>query len=65
MVIRHDNGLTTVYGYLDRITVSEGSRVSKGDEIGRTGRLKNSDNCGIYFEVRKNVTPIDPLKVLD
>lgn len=65
VVIRHDNGLTTVYGYLDRITVSEGSRVSKGDEIGRTGRLKNSDNCGIYFEVRKNVTPIDPLKVLD
>lgn len=65
VVIRHDNGLTTVYGYLDRISVSEGSRVSKGEEIGRAGRLKNSDSCGIYFEVRKNVTPIDPLKVLD
>lgn len=65
VVIRHDNGLTTVYGYLDKITVSEGSRVSKGEEIGRTGRLKNSDNCGIYFEVRRNVTPIDPLKVLN
>lgn len=65
VVIRHDNGLTTVYGYLDKISVSEGSRVSKGEEIGRVGKLKNSDSCGIYFEVRKNVTPIDPLKVLD
>lgn len=65
VVIRHDNGLTTVYGYLDKISVSEGVRVSKGDEIGRAGRLKNSDSCGIYFEVRKNVTPIDPLKVLE
>ncbi|MCX7737957.1 MAG: LysM peptidoglycan-binding domain-containing protein [Hydrogenothermaceae bacterium] len=65
VVIRHDNGLTTVYGYLDKISVSEGVRVSKGDEIGRAGKLKNSDSCGIYFEVRKNVTPIDPLKVLE
>lgn len=65
VVIRHDNGLTTVYGYLDKISVSEGVRVSKGEEIGRAGRLKNSDSCGIYFEVRRNVTPIDPLKVLE
>lgn len=65
IVIRHDNGLTTVYGYLSNMTVSEGERVSKGGEIGKTGKLKNSENCGIYFEVRKNVTPLDPLKLLE
>ncbi|MEJ5172422.1 MAG: LysM peptidoglycan-binding domain-containing protein [Hydrogenothermaceae bacterium] len=65
VVIRHDNGLTTVYGYLDRLSVSEGMRVYKGESIGVVGKLKNSDTCGIYFEVRKNVTPIDPQKVLE
>lgn len=65
VVIRHDNGLTTVYGYLDRISVSEGSRIFRGEEIGKVGKLKNSDGCGIYFEVRKNLTPIDPLKLLN
>lgn len=65
VVIRHNNGLTTVYGYLDDVNVKEGKVVNKGDVIGRAGKLKNSDNCGIYFEVRKNVTPLDPMTVLE
>ena len=65
VVIRHNNGLTTVYGYLDSINVKEGRVVSKGEVIGTAGKLKNSDNCGIYFEVRKNVTPLDPMTVLE
>ncbi|MGC9080211.1 LysM peptidoglycan-binding domain-containing protein [Sulfurihydrogenibium sp.] len=65
VVIRHSNGLTTVYGYLDNVNVKEGKYVSRGEVIGTAGRLKNSDKCGIYFEVRKNVTPLDPLSVLE
>jgi len=65
VVIRHNNGLTTVYGYLDDISVREGKVVNRGDVIGKAGKLKNSDKCGIYFEVRKNVTPVDPLNILE
>jgi murein DD-endopeptidase MepM/ murein hydrolase activator NlpD len=65
VVIRHNNGLTTVYGYLDDISVREGKIVNRGDVIGKVGKLKNSDKCGIYFEVRKNVTPMDPLNILE
>ncbi|MFN3978496.1 MAG: LysM peptidoglycan-binding domain-containing protein [Sulfurihydrogenibium azorense] len=65
VVIRHNNGLTTVYGYLNSINVKEGRVVTKGETIGSAGKLKNSDNCGIYFEVRKNVTPLDPMTVLE
>jgi hypothetical protein len=39
--------------------------VNRGDVIGKAGKLKNSDKCGIYFEVRKNVTPVDPLNILE
>jgi murein DD-endopeptidase MepM/ murein hydrolase activator NlpD len=65
VVIRHSNKLTTVYGYLDDIFVREGNVVNTGDVIGKVGKLKDSDKCGIYFEVRKNVTPIDPLNILE
>lgn len=65
VVIRHNNGLTTVYGYLDDVKVKEGKSVSKGEVIGTAGKLKNADSCGIYFEVRKNVTPLDPISVLE
>lgn len=65
VVIRHNNGLTTVYGYLDDVNVKEGRVVTKGEVIGTAGKLKNSDSCGIYFEVRKNVTPLDPMTVLE
>jgi murein DD-endopeptidase MepM/ murein hydrolase activator NlpD len=65
VVIRHNNRLTTVYGYLDDISVREGEVVNRGDVIGKAGKLKNSDKCGIYFEVRKNVTPVDPLNILE
>lgn len=64
VVIRHENGFTTVYGYLDDIDVKIGQRVKKGDVIGKTGKIKDSDMCGLYFEVRKGITPIDPLAVL-
>ncbi|PMP63575.1 MAG: peptidase M23, partial [Sulfurihydrogenibium sp.] len=49
----------------DNVNVKEGKYVSRGEVIGTAGRLKNSDKCGIYFEVRKNVTPLDPLSVLE
>jgi len=65
VVIRHNNRLTTVYGYLDDISVREGKVVNTGDVIGKVGKFKDSDKCGIYFEVRKNVTPIDPLNILE
>jgi murein DD-endopeptidase MepM/ murein hydrolase activator NlpD len=65
VVIRHNNRLTTVYGYLDDMSVREGEVVNRGDVIGKAGKLKNSDKCGIYFEVRKNVTPVDPLNILE
>ncbi len=65
VVIRHSNKLTTVYGYLDEVDVKEGQVVSKGETIGRAGKLKNSDSCGVYFEVRENINPINPLNVLE
>ncbi|WP_457639595.1 LysM peptidoglycan-binding domain-containing protein [Persephonella sp.] len=65
VVIKHANRFTTVYGHLDKIAVKEGQLVKKGDTVGYAGTLNGSENCGLYFEVRKNGIPIDPLVFLN
>ena len=49
---------------MGKIAVKEGQTVKKGDVIGFTGKLNNSDVCGVYFEIRKNAVPVDPLVFL-
>ncbi len=64
IIIRHPNRYNTVYGHVGKILVKEGQRVKKGEIIGTVGKLDNK-NCGIYFEVRKNTYPVNPLSVLE
>ena len=64
IIIRHSNRYNTVYGHVGKIMVKEGQRVKRGQEIGTVGKLDNA-NCGIYFEVRKNTYPVNPLSVLE
>ncbi len=64
VIIKHKHRYNTVYGHLGKIAVKDGQYVLKGDIIGYTGKLNNTDDCGVYFEIRKNAVPIDPLVLL-
>ncbi|NPA58556.1 MAG: LysM peptidoglycan-binding domain-containing protein [Aquificae bacterium] len=64
IVIRHQNRFTSVYGHVGKIKVREGEWVKKGEIIGYTGKLNGSEHCGIYFEIRKNGNPVDPVVFL-
>ncbi|WP_457625213.1 LysM peptidoglycan-binding domain-containing protein [Persephonella sp.] len=65
IIIKHAKKFNTVYGHVGRIAVKESQTVRKGDTIGYTGKLNGLDKCGIYFEVRKNAIPVDPLVFLN
>lgn len=65
IVIKHANNFNTVYGHINQINVKDGQVVKKGDTIGTAGLLNNSEKCGIYFEIRKNTVPVDPLVFLN
>jgi LysM repeat protein len=65
IVIRHRNKLTSVYGHVGKIFIKENQWVKKGQVIGQTGKLNNSEFCGLYFEIRKKTVPIDPLVLLN
>lgn len=65
VIIRHGGKFNTVYGHLGKITVKEGQIVKKGEIIGYTGEMENINGCGLYFEIRKNAIPVDPLAFLN
>lgn len=65
VLVRHENGLVTVYGHASDIEVSRGDTVRRGQEIARSGLSGNAETPKLHFEVRKNSTPVDPVKFLE
>jgi murein hydrolase activator len=56
VIIRHQHGLTSVYGELGQTQVKEGDLVSTLDAVGTIGEGRS-----FYFELRHDEEPINPL----
>jgi murein DD-endopeptidase MepM/ murein hydrolase activator NlpD len=54
VTLQHENGWNTVYGNLERASVSEGNVVAKGQEVGRVGKSGYLGNSALYFELVHN-----------
>ena len=60
VVIRHNNGLETVYGHMSGWLVEEGQLVRAGDPIGLGGSTGRSTGPHLHFETRFLGCKIDP-----
>ena len=65
VLVRHENGLVTVYGHASAINVKRGETVRRGQEIARSGMSGNAQSPKLHFEVRKDSAPVDPSKFLE
>ena len=65
LVIRHPNGLETVYGHLSRFLVDEGETVSAGQPIALGGNTGRSTGPHLHFECRFLGQAIDPADIVD
>ena len=65
IVIRHDNGLETVYGHLSKQLVKIDQLVRAGEPIGLGGNTGRSTGSHLHFETRFLGIPIDPAKMFD
>ena len=65
VVIRHDNGLETVYGHLSKQLVEENQLVKAGEVIGLGGNTGRSTGSHLHFETRFLGIAINPIYMLD
>lgn len=65
VVIRHPNGLETLYGHLSKIIAKENQVVHAGDVIGLGGNTGRSTGSHLHFETRLCGTAINPALMFD
>ncbi len=65
VMIRHDNGLETLYGHLAKYNVKPGDVVKAGDLIGYGGSTGRSTGPHLHFEVRYQGHAFDPRHMFD
>lgn len=65
VMIRHSNGLVTVYAHLSEIAVESGTAVLSGDVIGKVGTTGDSEvSASLHFEVRDGDYYLNPVDCL-
>jgi murein DD-endopeptidase MepM/ murein hydrolase activator NlpD len=57
IVVKHPNGVQTLYAHLSSISVNKGETVEKGEVIGRSGNTGRSTGPHLHFEVRGAKNP--------
>jgi murein DD-endopeptidase MepM/ murein hydrolase activator NlpD len=65
VVIRHKNGLETIYGHLCKIDVAENQYVKSGQHIGLGGTSGHSTGPHLHFEMRYKDYSFDPQLLID
>jgi murein DD-endopeptidase MepM/ murein hydrolase activator NlpD len=64
VIIRHTDGLVSVYAHNDGNIARQGQVVSRGEIIARVGSTGRVTGPHLHFEIRKNNLAQDPLRVL-
>lgn len=64
VIVRHDRGLETLYGHLDKIFVKEGQEVAENTVLGTVGNTGQSTGKHLHFEVLIGSYQVDPKKVV-
>lgn len=62
IIIDHGKGYLTVYGNNDALLREVGDGVAGGDPIASVGSSGGGEESGLYFEIRHEGRPVDPMQ---
>ncbi|MEY4685377.1 MAG: hypothetical protein RLZ25_1836 [Pseudomonadota bacterium] len=60
-IVDHGNGVMSLYAFNQSLTKSKGDSVTAGDVIAALGSTGGRDKPGLYFGIRTQGKPVDPL----
>ena len=63
VILDHGNGITTTYSHLSSYRVYVGEHVQRGQVIAKVGSTGWSTGPHLFFEIRRNGHPINPLSM--
>lgn len=61
VIVKHNNGLESLYAHLSKSLVRKGQRVYRGQQVGKVGRTGKASGYHLHFEVRKKSKAINPI----
>jgi murein DD-endopeptidase MepM/ murein hydrolase activator NlpD len=64
VVVRHRDGVRTLYAHLQSVDVHVGDTVAGGSALGAVGATGDATGPHLHFEVRVGGAAIDPLGAL-
>jgi murein DD-endopeptidase MepM/ murein hydrolase activator NlpD len=64
LLVKHSGGYTTAYAHAQRLLVSKGDFVARGQIIGYAGQTGDVSSPQLHFEIRQQTTPLNPRSYL-
>jgi len=64
VIINHEHGIQSLYGHMSEVKTVAGTRVSRGELIGKVGSTGFSSGNHLHLEIRQNGAPMNPLNAL-
>jgi septal ring factor EnvC (AmiA/AmiB activator) len=61
VIIDHGDRFYSLYGNNETLWVLEDDIVTAGDKLGTVGNSGGHKSDGVYFEIRRDSTPLNPL----
>jgi septal ring factor EnvC (AmiA/AmiB activator) len=61
IILDHGAGFYTLYAHLERVFVTRGGLVTQGEILAEVGESPADGRSGLYFEIRRGKTPLDPV----
>ncbi len=62
LILDHGRGFMSLYGFNEALLREVGDRVKGGEPVAQTGNTGGHSETGLYFEIRHEGKPLDPLE---